>query len=341
MTGPSRRDVLRAGAGVGLAALTASAGCTEQLDGLTGGGGVGTDSAPSASRGVFTADVQGILGDENTARLANAYLDVLSRNEYYDGPESYEAALDEVEAEATLPPSELQSVLGFGEFGYFGFGGEAYAGALFETEWSESEILEALRENSEVEYTEDEYAGTTVYRSDTEYTDATLAVLGDGRYVLGTRDAVEDAVDVANGDGDPVGDALSGAYDATRDGYVRYGAEVPDDSIPQAVPVGGERVELDAYQRVTHSGGSLYSNGDTVGLEVVFVAVDSQAAEAVVEQTEALVTVAKSLESTTDEVEAALDRLTVSQDGANVSITYETTVDELESRIEALGEQYG
>ena len=340
MTGPSRRDVLRASAGVGLAALTASAGCTEQLDGLTGGGGVGTDSAPASSQGVFTADVQGLLGDENTARLANAYLDVVSQNEYYDGPESYEAVLDEAEAQATLPPSELESVLGFGEFGSLGFGGEAYAGVVFEAGWSESEVVDALEENGST-YTEGEYSGTTTYTNDSEYTDATLGILGDGRYVLGTTDAVEDAIDVVGGDGDSIGSALSGAYDATRDGYVRYGTELPDDSIPRAIPAGDERVELDAYQRVTHSGGALYSNGDTVGIEVVFVAVDEQAAEAVVEQTEALVTVAKSLESTTEEVEAALDRLTVSQDGANVSITYETTVDELETRIEALGEQYG
>ena len=338
MTGPSRRDVLRASAGVGLAALTASAGCTEQIGGLTGGGGVGTDSAPADSRGVFTADVQGILGDENTARLVNTYLDTFGTD---TSPESYEVLLDEAEAQATLDPSRLQSVLGFGEFGYLGFGGEAYAGAVFESDWAESDVVDALEENSEVEYTEDEYAGTTVYRNDAEYLDTTLAVLGDGRYVLGSASAVEDATDVANGDGDAIGSALSDAYDASRDGYVRYSAEVPDDSIPRALPVGSERVELDAYQRVTHSGGALYSNGDTVGLEVLFVAVDAQAAEAVAEQTEALITVAKSLESTTDEVEAALDRLTVSQDGANVSITYETTVGELEGRIEALGEQYG
>ncbi|MFC7225955.1 hypothetical protein N0B31_00955 [Salinirubellus salinus] len=340
MTGPSRRDVLRASAGVGLAALTASAGCTEQISDFTGGGGVSTDSAPAASRGVFTADVQGLLGDENTARLANAYLGVVSQNEYYSGPESYEAVLDEAEAEATLPPSGLQSVLGFGEFGYFGFGGDAYAGAVFEAEWSETEVVDAL-EDGGATYTEGEYSGTTTYTNDSEYVEAELAVLGDGRYVVGSTDAVEDAVDVANGEGDAIGSALSNAYDGTRDGYVRYGAEVPDDSLPRRIPVGGETVELDAYQRVTHSGGALYSNGDTVGLEVVFVAVDSQAAEAVVEQTEALVTVAKSTESTTEEVEAALDRLTVSQDGDTVSTTYETTVAELETRIEALGEQYG
>jgi hypothetical protein len=336
MDGPSRRDVLRASAGVGLAALTASAGCTEQLSEFTGGGGVSTDSAPATSRGVFTADVQGILGDENTERLVDAFLEAFGEG----APDSYQAALDEAEAEATLPPSGLQSVLGFGDAGYLGFGGEAYAGAVFEADWAESDVVDALEENGPT-YTEGEYAGTTTYTNDSEYSDVTLAVLGEGRYVLGTTDAVEDAVDVANGDGDAIGSALSGAYDSTRDGYVRYGAEMPDDTVPRAIPVGDERVELDAYQRVTHSGGSLYSSGDTVGLEVLFVAVDAQAAEAVAEQTEALITVAASMESTTEEVEAALERLTVSQDGDTVSITYETTVDELEARIAALGEQYG
>jgi hypothetical protein len=335
MTGPSRRDVLQASAGVGLVALTASAGCTEQIGDLTGGGGVSTESAPAESRGVFTADIQGMLGDANTERLVNAFLDAFGEG----APDSYEALLDEAEAEATLPPSDLRSVLGFGTTGYLGFGGEAYAGALFEAEWAESDVVAAL-EGNDASYTEGEYAGTTVYRDDAEYSDATLAVPGDGRYVLGTANAVEDAVDVANGDGDSIGSALSDAYDGTRNGYVRYGAEMPDDSIPSRFPIGEDTVEFDAYQRLTHSGGALYSNGDTVGLEVLFVAVDAQAAQMVAEQTESLITVAASMESTTEEVEAALERLTVSQDGTDVSITYETTVDELEARIEALGEEY-
>ena len=337
---PDRRDVLRASGGLGLAALTATAGCTEQLGGFTGGG-ISTDTAPAAARSVFTADTAAILSDETTERLANAYLDVLSRNEYYDGPESYEAVLDAAETEATLPPSELDSVLSFGELGYpLGVGGEGYLGVRFEAEWSESEVVAALEEGGAT-YTEGEYAGTTTYTNDSEYVDGTLAVLGEGTYVLGSPEAVEDAIDVAEGEGDAIGSALSGAYDATRDGYVRYGAEVPADSLPESVPAGREEVELDAFQRVTHSGGSLYTEGETVGLEVLFVAVDEQAAGTVADQIEAMLTISASLESTTDEVEAELDRVTVETNGANVSVTYEATVEELEARIETLGEQYG
>jgi hypothetical protein len=57
MTGPSRRDIVRASAGVGLTALAAGAGCTEQLGGLTGGGTASTDTAPAAARSVFTVEV--------------------------------------------------------------------------------------------------------------------------------------------------------------------------------------------------------------------------------------------------------------------------------------------
>jgi hypothetical protein len=231
---------------------------------------------------------------------------VLSRNECYDGPDTYEAALQRAEESASLPPSGLQSALGFGQFGYLG-GGEAYGAAVFDPDWSLEEVVATLEEGGE-EFTEDEYTGTTTY---TNGCDRAEVVLGDGRYALGTREATVDATDVVNG----VGSALQGADDATRDGYVRYTAEVPADSVPSRVPLGGEVVELDAYDRVTHSGGTLYSTGEQVGVEMAPVALDQQAASEVADQTEAAFTVAASMEDTPDDVEAALERVTVGQDG--------------------------
>lgn len=338
-TGHSRRDVLRAGAGLlATATVTSAAGCT-QLGGLTGGGGASAqvDRAPGESSSVSYVDVQSILDDEATKRLVNAYLGVASNSEYNDWPADYEAALERVREEASLDPTKLQRLVVFTDFEATVRGeGEPFFGTFVDADWTESEVVDALEENGE-SYTEEEYAGKTVYVSDSQYSDSRLAVLGDGHYVLGTKAAVEAAVDVESGDGESVGEELMGAFEATRDGSaVRFATEVPEDAIPSRFPVGGDSVELDAFQEVTHTGGALYSTGDQVGFELTLLCASETAAEDVREQTQALITVSKSLESTDEDAEAFLDAIEVSvEGGTNVVVSYEASVDELATRVEA------
>lgn len=341
---PSRRDVLRAGAGLLATATVASAGCT-QLESFTGGGsGADVERVPSDSRSVAYVDVQTVLEDETTERLVNAYLQAAAEGEYYDGPENYEAALERAREESDLDPTKLQRVVVFGDYEATLQGeGDPFFGTLFDADWSTEDVVAALEESGP-SYAETEYAGTTVYENETEYSDNSLAVLAEGQYVLGTKTAVEAAVDVESGDADGIGEDLQGAFDATRDdAVVRLASEVPEDSIPSRFPVGGDSVELDAFQEVTHTGGALYTTDQNVGVALTLLCPSEQVAQDVEEQTEALVTVTKSLESTDEEVDAFLDAIEVRiENDTNVVVSYEEATETVEKRIETFASEiYG
>lgn len=339
----TRRDTLRAGAGVVAAATgVGTAGCTGRVtDLIDRGGNAEAAWAPADSQAVLVVDVQSILDDEATRKLANAYLETAAESEHYDGPETYEEALQTAEDESNLPPTDLRGATAFGNYDAIRGEDEPYGGVVFEAEWTEDDIVNAL-EAEGPEFVASDYKGTTVYENESEYSDLTLGVLGNNRYAFGTRAAVEDAVDVNGGDEDSITAELSSAFDATRNGSaVRFAAEVPEETVPRKIPTrNGDSIELDAYRDVPHVAGAIYSTGDAVGVELLMLAEDEATAEEVKEQTEALITFAKSLESTTDETEAFLDNIEVARrNTTTVALTYEQPVDDLADRIEAITEQ--
>lgn len=339
--GVSRRDVIRSGGGIVAAATMGLSGCTggDYLPGRSGGA---TKQAPEDSAAIVSVDVQGILNDDATKELANAFFSTAAEDQYYDGPENYEEALTTAEEEAGLPPTKLQNAVGFWSYDSLEGSGQSYGGVILTAEWEEDDLVDALEESG-TEFDEGEYSGKTIYESQGEYSDLVLGVLGGNKYVLGDIDAVEDAIDVKTGDGDAIETELQNAFEQTKtNAKIRFATEVPDEHIPERVPVGrDESIELDAYQDVNYAGTGLYSTGGKVGFEAVMLAEDADAAEAVKDQTEALINVTSSLESTTDEMEAFLDEVEVGiRSDTVVTISYETEVDALVDQIEAATERF-
>lgn len=342
----ARRDLLRAGAGVvAVAAGAGTAGCTQRVTNLVGGGGNAKATwAPADSQAVLVVDVQSILNDEATRKLANAYFETAAEREYYEGPANYEEALNTAEEESDLPPTDLRGVTAFGNYDAIQHDGEAYGGLVFTAAWPEEDIVAALEEDGP-ELVATDYNGTTVYEHESEYSDMALGVLGDNRFVFGLRAAVEDAIDVDSGETNAITEELDSAFDATRNGSaIRFAVEVPEETIPREIPTrNGDAIELDAYQDVPYVAGATYSTGNAVGVELLLLATDEAAAEAVQEQTEALITFVKSLDSTTEEMEAFLDNIEVARpDPSTVKLAYEQPVDEIVAQIEALtNHQFG
>lgn len=339
----SRRDVLRAGAGlVAAASLGSTAGCIGGVSNVLGGSGAGSRAkqSPEDSQAVLAVDVEAVLDDEATERIANAYFETASRNEYYSGPESYEAALEEAEEESDLDPTGLRWAVGFAGDGAIRARADAYGGVAFAADWTEEDLVAVMEENG-AEFEEREYGDRTIYEDVRDYAETDLGVLGDDQYVLGTPDAVEDVIDVDNDDEDAIGEDLTGAFESARDGApIKFATEVPEEAVPGRVPVGrGDSIELDAFQDVGHVAGAVYSADEAVGVELRLLAADAETAEEVKEQTEALVTVSQSMESTTEEMEAFLDGIEVEISGdTTVVISYEQAVDAIVEQIEGLAE---
>lgn len=247
---PSRRAVLRTGVSLGgLAALGSLAGCTSVLNDESGSSKL--DAVPDGATTVVYADVAGFVSDEDVEASINEQLSAVSSS-VPGSPETVSDALDEIESATGLDPRELNDVVLFGSLSDGGSGG-----AIVWSDWSERALTDAAAERgSELE--SDSYGDATVYHF--QAGDSSIGVLGDGTYAIGTEAAVENAIDVASGDADPVRGTVRSAYEQSRSGYIRFGFEVTSEMVPDD-PGGG--IDASLIESIQSGYGSLTGGSDT------------------------------------------------------------------------------
>lgn len=330
MTPPSKRKAVVA---LALAALVATAGCTSFLGGDDGSGGdAKLDSVPADAQMVGYVDVDGAVGDDSLRSLTNTLLETQAENAEYDpGPASVPELLDEFENESGLDPAGVHDVTYFASTDTDApMAGES-AGMILTSEYSEDELVSAMREDGS-ELSETTYGETTLYTYGYEGSSA-LAVLGDGTFALGDRSSVESVVDVRAGDTDALNGELRTTYENTRDGYARFAMDVPQEDVPADQIGAGSPVDTSAFNTVQFVSGSFYTSGDEVGLEVDLTSEDESSASRTYDVVDGAIGMYSGMVE--DELRATLEKLTVSQDGDTVTVSYTNTVSDLEEQIES------
>jgi FlaG/FlaF family flagellin (archaellin) len=312
--------VLKTGAGTGLAA--ALAGCFGGDSDSDNGGGPSDDgeldAVPSGVSTVVSIDTDRLLDDELARQGINRALELLARQNSAAPPAAnYQEVLSMIESEVGLDLQGLQSALFFADMA-----GET-AGLIFEADWSEDEIVGAI-ETDGADLSKQSQDGYTIYESDGG--DGSLVVLDGGRYLVGPESGINGVLDVLAGEADPVGGAVADAY-ANTSGMARFAADVPGDAFKNTE-------ELSAMQEVTTVSGSLTASGDTRTFTVELSASDESAAEELVEQADALLTLAEGqidqypeIQEYIEDPEAQLDAIDISQSGSTVTVTYGGSVE--------------
>lgn len=304
---PSRRQLLLSGGAV----IAALSGCLGGDD-----SGPADESEPPSERlqripegvnGVVDVDADTLLTDEQITETIND----LASEANPDGEQiTVETALNTVQQQAGLDPRDVTRVLGFGRVGE-----EPYAGGYIWSDWTDSELTD---------FFESAGASTREYgdRTLSELDGVTLVAFGDGEYALGTRSAVEDAVDVRRGDLSAVGGEVERAFTAAREGLIRAGFAVPADRL-SGMTVAGTQVA----EAVADGDYSVYQTGDGYGMEFTLRATDETAAETLTSQVEtALTVVSRRLESLQQRPElqkqarTAVETTAVSRDGRTVTV---------------------
>lgn len=333
----SRRSFLRASAGLAsVAAVGSTAGCLDSVP-LIGGGGE-LNAVPEDTSGLLYADIDTIRTDEGVTQVANAYYEAMGEYDYYDGPESWEEALDEFEDEIELDPREAHEIVGFAGYGGdYGLVDDEYTAVVVWAEWDADDVTDSIaRNDDDLEFEEDEHEGQTVYEPSEDWT-SWVGVLGDGQYVVGQEDAVEDAIDATKGEDDGLESEVRNAYSNTRSAPFRFASLVPDpgeyDTVPESYGRGDEAVDLGVLEDVATVGGSIYDDGDTYGMAATLAADDSETAENLADIIDGAIAVYQ--DRTYNETASDLvDELDVSQDGSSVTVTFEQTLADLTDLIE-------
>jgi hypothetical protein len=319
---PSRRSVLKTGATLGgLASIGGLAGCMGILDSQSTSGKL--DSVPSGSTTVLYADVARFLSDDSVEGSLDEQLSTYSE-EMSSVPASLSDALDRIEDETGLDPRQLNELITFGEVG-----ADDSFGAVVWTDWSESDLVDAAEWN-DTEATETTYEGKTLYDGGE---DDWIGVLDDGVFALGTENSVKSVVDTHSGDADAVGGDVRSAYEQTRDGYVRFAFEVPDEAVPED---SSGQFDVSVFSSVQTGHGSISAGSDSV-FSLSLQTADGESAENVADVIDGgLVTLRNRIEESSpmgpsgeqlsDSVISTIDATEVSQDGSTVTVTISSDI---------------
>lgn len=310
-----------------VAVLLVTAGCSGVIpgDGSQGEAGPALDSVPANATAVTYVDVDGLLTSEAHTSIANTYLSIVAnQSEEYTGPETAAEAIDMAENESGLDPTSIDAVTAFSS----GTAAGDYSGAIVAGSFSTDTFVDAQAESQPYNYSETTYAGHTLYEpvNPPMYSEVTyIGVLDDGSVVTGTETAVKDALDVDAGNGDAVSGDVRSAFENSRDGFVRFGATVPQDQLPTEAANRSVPFDATVYSSVEAVWGAHYVSGDTVGVTVTMDATSTEAGTDIRDVTDGAVSLASGYVNN-ETFKDHLRAITVERDGTAVTVTYENDV---------------
>jgi len=258
-------------------------------------------------------------------------------------PANLTAALDRTETESGLDPRAVDEVAFFRQQRE-NYTQPRYAGAVVSADWNESDVVAAAANSTGTEYENTTVEGVTVYKPvDTEEDDDEMAfgtprpeewiaVLDDGEYAFGTAEAVNDTIQVAVGNADPVDGDLREAYDETRDGYVRYAQRSQNVNVTQINRTMGQRTGLNvtayaqAYNDLHVTAGSYYVTDGNLGTESRIMTNSTDTARDVEDLTQGYLSIqAGAVQNET--VEDELRSVEVTREDTTVTVSREMSVD--------------
>lgn len=323
-------------------------GCSGGLPGLDGGdGGTQTEPVehvPADVDVVATVDAE-VASDETTRDLLNTLFE--ESNEAPGDPANVDEAADEAQRQlndnlsANLSLSEINGAAVFARTPdnpqTAEVDGQQYAGAVVSVDWDREDVVENFRESGSVE--EFEHEGVTVYEVVNETAEEPLyaAEYESGLWAFsGNQTAVEDVIDVSQGNADTFDGDLREAFAQTReDAYVRYAATVSDrqrETLRQLARFYDEQapVDLTPFGDVTAYSGAYYTEDSQVGVSTYLTATNESSAQRLNQTIGSLIRLGQGTVEPGSPEEAQLNALNTAQDGRTLEVRYEIDVETLQ-----------
>ncbi|QSG11991.1 Uncharacterized protein HSBGL_1574 [Halapricum desulfuricans] len=321
----TRRDLMQKGvAGAGFVTLGSLAGCGSIGGGNGNGNGNGStagDTVPAKAEAIVSMDVEAMLNDDDLRDVGDTVLEELQQFGQGEGnlPEDVDSAIEMAREEADLDPTGFRSGTLFMQVEGSG-ANEDYAGIVMETDWSEDDLIGFLESEGDSDLEESEYSGKTIY-SGADTDEGGMAVLSDGRYVIGPTAVLEDVIDVVNGDADAIGSELTDLYDMTTEGHVQFATVVPEGSLED---MDTEEIEIESLDQIEYVSGSVYKTDSAYGVETNMWAGD--AASQLKEDVEFAIDAATRLEDTSEALKSRLEDVRVESADQTVTVSYEEDI---------------
>lgn len=241
---------------------------------------------------------------ESTTRRSLRFQDSVA---FYDGPSFPDSFV--VPPASPLDPTNASWVVYYGRTN-----GSAYDARIVRANWTAADLVAAVEERRGVTLSPDEYRGEFFHEGE----GLAVAVIDDGTYAVGNASAVRDAVNVTDGEADPVDGPLRQEYEETDDGYVRYVYRFRPSNVPNYPFVG------DSVRAIEYVGGAYYRNGSNVGLTTDLSVDDEEQARNVEGILNAGFTFYR-IESENATLREELEKVEFDRNGLEVRISYQSS----------------
>ena len=247
-------------------------------------------------------------------------------------PQTAEEALDQVVEEIGLDLRDFSQAVIFADVATLEQAD--YLGFIIEGTFNEQQLIDSLEKGAGEEFTTSSYQGYELHID--KAGEFGVAFLSDRMLLLGTPQAVKDAIDVSEGVRSRVDGIILDTYNQLGDALIKFAVELPEEA-RQALteePLPGEfPISLESFADIDILGFALNKEADTVTIQIKphFLSADS-AKNAGDMLSGALILFRGTLED--PEIKELLAKIAVTVTDSWVTIAFEMTLSEMEQLAE-------
>jgi len=244
-------------------------------------------------------------------------------------PQTLEEALDELVEETGIDLRDFSEVLIFADITTLAQAD--YLGVIVEGTFNETQFIDNIEQESGEELTTSDYKGYGLYTDEGE--EFGIAFLSNRVLLLGTMEAVKDAIDVSKGDREQVGGIILDAYNRLGDALIKFVFEVPEEAreaLTEELVPGEIPISLDPFADIDIVGFAISKRAETITIQINphFLSTDS-AQDAKDTLSGAIILLRGMLQ--VPEIKELLGKIEVSATDSWVMIALEITLSEIES----------
>jgi len=279
-----------------------------------------------------------ILNDPDFRELYKYTYEAIPEEQKSDEfPGTVEDALDMVRLATGLDLNDFSQVWIFGDSETFGEG-NGYFGLLVQGDFDQSELIEAFEKSAGAEFSTEEYKGYQLYINEQE--ELALAFLTQDMFVLGCNDAVEDVVDIKEGQETPVSGELYDMYTSLLpETIIRCAWKIPEErktEFREELSTLDIPIDLTSFAEINTIGLYTLKDDELVTTQLKAYFLDERYAQDFAYKVEGLAFVLRIIIDD-PEVRALLDDIVARWDGANLTkINSQASIDEIKSLIDAI-----
>ncbi len=193
-------------------------------------------------------------------------------------PQTIEEALDELVEEVGVDLRDCQQAVIFADTTTLAQVG--YLGVIIEGSFDEEQFIDNIEEKTGEELTTSDYKGHKLYAVAVQQGAFGIAFLSDTMLLLGTPEAVKDAIDVSKGDKKKIGGTILDAYNRLGDALIKFAFEVPGEAreaLTEGLVPGEIPISLDPFEDIDILGFAISKEADTLTakIDAHFLSTDS------------------------------------------------------------------